>query len=133
MDQECQEKQQCGITTGCQKKKADLSLRYLPTPNPKDAIHSLNRKDYCNIFRLRTTHTTLFDHRNRFDPLVAPMCRHCGYHRETVEHHLFHCRALTELRKELLPKYPNIENCLYGNRAQLENTAKYHVMALRGL
>jgi len=38
-----------------------------------------------------------------------------------------------ELRKELLPKYPNIENCLYGNRAQLENTAKYHVMALRGL
>ena len=108
-------------------------FKYLPTPNPKDAIHSLNRKDYCNIFRLRTTHTTLFDHRNRFDPLVAPMCRHCGYHRETVEHHLLHCRPLTELRKELLPKYPNIENCLYGNRAQLENTAKYHVMALRGL
>ena len=108
-------------------------FKYLPTPNPKDAIHSLNRKDYCNIFRLRTTHTTLFDHRNRFDPLIAPMCRHCGYHRETVEHHLLQCRALTELRRELLPKSPNIENCLYGNRAQLERTAKFHVMALRGL
>ena len=108
-------------------------FKYLPTPNPKDPIHSLNRQDYCNIFRLRTGHSTLNDHRNRFDIQAPWLCRHCNLSRETVEHHLLECNKLKELRKELLPKYPNIEKCLYGCREQLVNTSKFHMKALRSL
>ena len=105
--------------------------KHLPTPNPEDPINKLCRKDQCNIFRLRTGHTILNEHRNRIDPQVPPMCRHCNSPRETVEHHLLHCRKLTELRKTLLPANPTIETCLYGNIKQLENTALYHRMASR--
>ena len=105
--------------------------KYLPTPNPEDPINKLCRKDQCNIFRLRTGHAILNEHRNRIDPQVPPLCRHCNSPRETVEHHLLHCRKLTELRKTLLPANPTIENCLYGNKKQLENTALYHRMASR--
>ena len=108
-------------------------FKYLPTPNPKDPIHSLNRQDYCNIFRLRTGHSTLNDHRSRFDIQAPWLCRHCNLSRETVEHHLLECNKLKELRKELLPKYPNIEKCLYGCREQLVNTSKFHMKALRSL
>ena len=33
----------------------------------------------------------LNDHRNRIDLHVSPMCRHCGYAYETVDHHLILC------------------------------------------
>ena len=107
--------------------------KYLPAPNVNDPIHKLNRKEYCNIFRLRTGHSTLNFHRNRLDPTITPNCRHCNYHHETVEHHLLQCKALAGLRKELLPQSPNIENCLFGSKDQLEKTSKYHVLASRGL
>ena len=48
-------------------------------PNPKDALHQLERKHQCNIFRLRTGHSMLNMHRNRLDPLAPPHCRHCNY------------------------------------------------------
>ena len=108
-------------------------FKFLSSPNPKDPINNLSRQDQCNIFRLRTGHCILNHHRNRLDPTIAPICRHCNYHQETVEHHLLQCKALVGLRDELLPKSPNIENCLFGNKAQLEKTAKYHVLASRGL
>ena len=107
--------------------------KYLPAPNANDPIHKLNRKGYCNIFRLRTGHSTLNYHKNRLDPTIAPNCRHCYYHHETVEHHLLQCKALAGLRKELLPQSPSIENCLFGSKDQLEKTSKYHVLASRGL
>ena len=107
--------------------------KYLPAPNVNDPIHKLNRKEYCNIFRLRTGHSTLNFHRNRLDPTISPNCRHCNYHHETVEHHLLQCKALAGLRNKLLPQSPNIENCLFGSKDQLEKTSKYHVLASRGL
>ena len=105
--------------------------QHLPKPNPKDPINNLDRKDQCNIFRLRTGHIMLNGHRNRIDPLVPPMCRHCGNHTETVEHHLFHCVNLRNLRKNLLPSNPTLENCLYGNGNQLKKTSKFHIIASR--
>ena len=105
--------------------------QHLPKPNPKDPINNLDRKDQCNIFRLRTGHIMLNGHRNRIDPLVPPMCRHCGIHTETVEHHLFHCVNLRNLRKNLLPSNPTLENCLYGNVNQLKKTSKFHIIASR--
>ena len=72
--------------------------RHLPTPNPKDPINNLDRKDQCNIFRLRTGHVMLNGHRNRIDPLIPPKSIHCGDAQATVEHHLFHCVRLRTIR-----------------------------------
>ena len=101
-------------------------FKYQPTPDPRDAIHQLERKDQCSIFRLRTGHAVLNMHRNRLDPQAPPHCRHCNYPYETVDHHLLHCGNLSELRRKLLPENPTIENCLYGHKEQLVKTAQYH-------
>ena len=100
-------------------------------PNPKDALHQLERKHQCNIFRLRTGHSMLNMHRNRLDPLAPPHCRHCNYPYETVEHHLLYCGRLSMLRRNLLPENPSISNCLYGNKEQLIKTSLFHSQALR--
>ena len=106
-------------------------FKYQPTPNAKDPIHDLKRKDQCNVYRLRTGHSLLNMHRNRLDPQAPPHCRHCPHPYETVEHHLFHCSKLRDLRKKLLPNNPDIENCLYSNATQLQKTSHYHSLALR--
>ena len=103
----------------------------LPKPNPKDPINNLDRKDQCNIFRLRIGHTMLNGFRNRIDPLVPPMCRHCCYAYETIEHHLLHGVGLRYVRNNLLPSNPTLENCLYGNVSQLKKTSKFHILASR--
>ena len=100
-------------------------------PNPRDAICNLERRDQCNIFRLRTGHIMLNGHRNRIDPLVPPMCRHCGYPFETVEHHLLYCEELIDLRQSLLPPNPTLENCLFSDTKQLKKTSRYHIVASR--
>ena len=100
-------------------------------PNPRDALHQLERKHQCNIFRLRTGHSLLNMHRNRLDPLAPPHCRHCNYPYETVEHHLLYCGRLSMLRRKLLPENPSISNCLYGNKDQLIKTSLFHAQALR--
>ena len=69
-------------------------FKFQPTPNPRDSINQLERKDQCSIFRLRTGHAVLNMHRNRLDPQAPPHCRHCNYPYETVEHHLLHCGNL---------------------------------------
>ena len=104
-------------------------FKYQPTPNPRVAIHQLERKDQCTIFRLRTGHGVLNMHRTRLDPQVPPNCRRCNNTYETVDHHLLHCGNLYELRRKLLPEHPTIENCLYGDREQLMKTAQYHRQA----
>ena len=91
--------------------------QHQPKPNPNDPINQLSRCDQCNIFQLRTGHSTL--HRNRIDPLYHPMCRQLYL---PIEHHLLHCGRLRELRKNLLPPNPTIENCLYSNAKQLKKT-----------
>ena len=86
-----QNSQEVWYNSWTEEEKGRNLYRYLPKPNPKDPINRLERKEQCAIFRLRTGHIMLNGHRNRIDPLVPPMCRHCGYAYETVEHHLLHC------------------------------------------
>ena len=114
-----------------EEEKGRRMYAYLPTPNPKDPINKLARRDQCNIFRLRTGHVNLNFHRNRIDPLYAPMCRHCMYPYETVEHYLLYCNRLSELRDRLLPPNPTIENCLYSNSIQLKKTSQSYLEASR--
>ena len=102
----------------------------LKEPNPKDNINSLSRKEQSAIFQLRTGHSKLNYHLNRFDPIHPPHCRNCTHPYETTEHVLFECLGLKKDREKLLPPLPTIGNSLYSSTLQLRNTAKLYYMSL---
>ena len=103
---------------------------HMTTPQPRDNINNLKRRDQVTIFRLRTTHVPLNMHLNRIQPQIAPACPLCPHPYETVQHHLFDCPALADLRSRFLPAGPDFGATLYGSTQQLLNTTKYHTMAL---
>ena len=102
---------------------------HMTKPLPKDPINALSRGDHSLIFQLRTQHVPLNSHLNRIGVKPTGACPLCDYPSETVEHHLFYCRKLTDLRGYLLPKIPNISNTLYSTSFQLIRTCKYFRMA----
>ena len=73
---------------------------HMEKPKPQDCINLLNRQDQCTIFQLRTGHTKLNYHLNRFNPQHAPLCRNCSHPYETTSHVLFDCQATKELRRK---------------------------------
>ena len=102
--------------------------KYMNTLKPSDDMRKLKRKDQTAIFRLRTEHVPFNLHLNRFNPAIPPLCALCDFRYETVEHVLFHCRELGDLRQKYLPKDPDIENTLYCSYHQLEKTANFFHM-----
>ena len=98
--------------------------------NPKDRIKSLKRKDQTSIFRLRTGHAPLNYHLNRINPERPPICLLCDHPYETVEHLLFQCPRLQDLRQQFLPRNPDMDNTLYSDREQLLKTSTFYNMAL---
>ncbi|BFZ04134.1 hypothetical protein BsWGS_07173 [Bradybaena similaris] len=104
--------------------------RYMSTPDRNDNINYLTRKDQSTIFRLRTQHIQLNAHLNRICRQHTQQCPLCSHPCETVDHHLFKCSALADIRNLLLPPIPNTQNTLYGDRQQLEKTCKFHYLAL---
>ena len=85
--------------------------------------------DQSIIFQLRTQQLPLNQHLNRIGVKQTAACPLCDYPTETVEHHLFFCRKLTDLRGCFLPKVPHTANCLYSSKEQLERTCTYYRMA----
>ena len=98
---------------------------HMDKPKPKDSINYLNRQEQCTIFQMRTGHSKLNFHLNRFNPQHLPLCRNCDYPYESTNHVLFGCQATQDLREELLPPNPTIENSLYGPVDQLKRTSKF--------
>ena len=103
---------------------------HMTRPQPNDTINKLKRRDQSTIFQLRTQHLPLNQHLNRIGVKESAACPLCDHHSETVEHLLFDCRKLTDLRGCFLPKLPTISNCLYSTRKQLEQTCNYYRIAL---
>ena len=99
-------------------------------PKKQDPINKLRRKDQSIIFQLRTQHLPLNQHLHRIGVKQSAACPLCDYPSETVEHHLFFCRKLTDIRGCYLPKVPHTANCLYTSFEQLEKTCTYYRMAL---
>ena len=98
---------------------------HMDKPKPKDGINYLNRQEQCTIFQMRTGHSKLNFHLNRFNPQHVPLCRNCDYPYESTNHVLFGCQATKDLREELLPPNPTIENTLYGPVEQLKRTSRF--------
>ena len=105
--------------------KGRVMFKYLSKPNRKDSITFLKRQEQVIIFRLRTAHIQLNAHLSRITEDHNPTCTLCGYKEETVKHFLFDCPPLKEDRKEFLPPNPDLENTLYSNVSQLQQTCKY--------
>ena len=103
--------------------------KYISKPNKKDAINLLKRQDQVIIFRLRTSHVQLNAHLNRITANHPSNCNLCDHEEETVQHFLFHCPALQDIREQLLPKGPNLENTLFSTRDQLQQTCRYYKLA----
>ena len=111
--------------------KGRSMFAHMPTPNKKDPNNTLKREDQVTIFRLRTQHIPLNAHLNRIKADHAPTCPLCDHPQETVKHFLFDCEPLNDLRKQYLPPSPDLENTLYADRTQLQQTSKYYTMANR--
>ena len=60
-----------------------------------------------------------------------PLCPLCDHAYKTTEHFLFECQNLKDIRQELLPPMPDIDNPLFCNVSQLINMCKYYFMAHR--
>ena len=105
-------------------------FQHMTTPNINDNLDKLSRKDQATIFRLRTQHIPLNSHLNRIGAIAEKACPLCNHADETVEHHLFSCTKLNDLRKELLPPQPDTQNTLFGTINQLKNTCIFHYMSL---
>ncbi|GFR75152.1 reverse transcriptase-like protein [Elysia marginata] len=98
---------------------------YMATPNPKDSINSLERRDQVIIFRLRTDHAPVNAHLNRIQPMIPPVCHFCDAPYETT-HLLFQCTSLQDLREEYLPPQPDAWNTLYPNSQKLKKTSTFY-------
>ena len=105
-------------------------FQHMNSVKPKDDFKLLQRKDQCNIFRLRTQHAPLNYHLNRINPRHPPMCPLCDHPYETVQHILFNCPKLQDLRQRFLPPTPGTDNSLYAPLEQLKRTSTFYNMAL---
>ena len=104
--------------------------KYMAAPKRADPINDLNRKDQSTIFRLRIQHVGLNKHLYRIGAHTTSACPLCDNPEETVNHHLFFCAPLADLRTQFLPPQPDKEQLLYGTSKQPMKTCKFHYMAL---
>ena len=102
---------------------------YKHRPTPQRDNTGLSRNEQTTIFRLRTEHIALNYHLNRIKPEHPPNCILCNDPYETVNHHLYKCPALGDLRDALLPPSLDPESCLYSSTEQLKKTCQYHLIS----
>ncbi|GFS24433.1 Gag-Pol polyprotein [Elysia marginata] len=101
---------------------------YMATPNPKDSINSLERRDRVIIFRLRTHHAPVNAHLNRIQPMIPPVCHFCDAPYKTTTYLLFQCTSLQDLREEYLPPRGLMHGIhyIYSNSPQLKKTSTFY-------
>ena len=110
--------------------KGRILFNYMPVPNKKDLINTLPRKDQVAIFRLRTNHIQLNAHLSRILKDHNPSCPLCDYKEESVQHFLFDCPNLQDIRSKFLPLNPTRENTLYSPKPQLLKTSSFYHEAM---
>ena len=96
----------------------------------KDPINLLERKDQVAIFRLRSNHIQLNAHLSRILKDHNQSCPLCDYREESVQHFLFECPALHDIRSHFLHPNPTRENTLYAPKPQLLNTSSFYHEAM---
>jgi len=124
-----QQKKKIWLNQWANSNKGRPIFHHMASPNPKDEINKLKRNEQTTIFRLRSEHIQLNSHLKRIGVKASSECPLCSCPEETVQHHLFECTALDDLRREYLPQKPDTANTLFGPKDVLKNTHVFHVMA----
>ena len=108
-----------------------VMFAHMPAPdNNSDQIENLVRRRQSIIFRLRSRHVALNMHLNKLNLMQEPVCPLCPFPYETVNHFLFQCPELSNLRDIFLHSSPNIGNTLNRDSVQLNNTAQFYMLAM---
>ena len=103
--------------------------RYMNGPRPRDNLNKLPRREQSIIFQMRTGHIPLNSYLHRIKRQHPSACPLCDDPEETVEHMLFECRKLIDLRACFLPKPYDFETVLYGSIGNLKQTSTYFIKA----
>ena len=96
------------------------SNRYSPA---QDDLHRLDRCGQSTVFRLRTGHCGLKKHLHRIGQADTPLCP-CG-EEQTVDHILQLCPIYNQLRQDLWPVSPPLEEKLFGDLLSLQKTVDF--------
>ena len=96
------------------------SNRYSPA---QDDLHRLDRCGQSTVFRLWTGHCGLKKHLHRIGQADTPLCP-CG-EEQTVEHILQLCPIYHQLRQDLWPVSPPLEEKLFGDLLSLPKTVDF--------
>lgn len=99
-------------------------------PDLNDSIRYFTKKDQSTISRLRTQHLPSNTIINRICRQHIPECRLCSLPLETVDHNLFECKALADIRNLVLPQRSNTLNSVNSDKQQLEEKYKFYYLAL---
>ena len=86
-----------------------IMFHQMTTPKPNDSSNNLKRIESDTIFCIGTRHVALNSDIRRIGFTQDSSCPLCPCPDETVEHHLFECPALADLRAQHLPPNPTIE------------------------
>jgi hypothetical protein len=90
--------------------------------------------DTCNVQLIDPPHSVIHAalnvHLNRIQPKLKPECILYKYPSETVQHILFDCANLKDLRAQLLPPTPIIANTLYSSTSQLRSSVASGLMMI---
>ena len=97
-----------------------------PDSDPSDPIHGMTRSQQTIIFRLRTGHNRLRQHRyKRFKVGDSEICA-CGQALRNTEHVFQTCSSHRQLRARTLPNHTLLEKKLYGTTEELALTVDYN-------
>ena len=94
--------------------------------SPKaDDYHTLTRDEQVILLRLRTGHNRLNQHMCRKLKLAPSTACQCQQGDQTSEHILQTCPRLHTLRESIWPDATPLQTKLFGERGELERTAKF--------
>lgn len=89
-------------------------------------IKYLTRKDQSTVFRLRRQRIQFNSDLNRICWQQIRECQLFSYAYETVDHQLFECKSLDDIKNHLSPSRPNKLNKLNGGWRKLEKICKFN-------
>jgi hypothetical protein len=97
-------------------------------PRQKKPFYTFNISWWISfsLFSISCPNKNFTGYGRRRHSLTCPLC---NYQQENVDHHLFDCTVLDDIRTTLLPPKLDRTNTLYGSTEQMKNTCRYHYMA----
>ena len=109
-------------------KRTIIKSNFRKSPKADD-YHTLTREEQVILIRLRTGHNRLNYHMCKKLKLAPSTACNCQQGDQTTEHILQSCPNLRILRVSIWPDPTPLQTKLFGDRVELEKTAKFIISA----